>query len=163
MIWTTKDGTKMKISEMSVSHIENVIRYLKRNPKRKFVFTSDFEMNGDIADFMTENYDNIADGNTSTEELWQDFDEYYKVRSEDRLVLLNVDDSDSTGDTGNDNQVDDDWITIHPDNSGPEILSSPEIEPYPIRNPDGEGNIGGEVEGINPPEGWTPGGIEGGG
>lgn len=30
-IWTTKDGRKLSITEMSTSHIQNTIKYLERN------------------------------------------------------------------------------------------------------------------------------------
>ena len=30
--WETKDHRKIKISDMEISHIENTIKYLKRNP-----------------------------------------------------------------------------------------------------------------------------------
>lgn len=48
----------------------------------------------------------------------------------------------------------DDWITIHP-HKNPETLPSPEVEPVPVKNPEG-----GKPK---PPEGWRPGGLEGGG
>ena len=60
----------------------------------------------------------------------------------------------------------DDLITIHP-HSNPETLPSPEVEPITIKNPEGQGEDGeGEDEDeegkITTPEGFHPGGPEGG-
>jgi hypothetical protein len=48
----------------------------------------------------------------------------------------------------------DDFITVHP-RKNLETLPSPEVEPITVKNPEG-----GKPE---PPEGWHPGGPEGGG
>jgi len=61
------------------------------------------------------------------------------------------------------------FITVHPHNRGPEYLPSPEIEPQSINKSDVEfPNEAKETEQkkegkIQPPEGWRPGGVEGGG
>ena len=51
-------------------------------------------------------------------------------------------------------QPDNDWITIHPGIESPEVLPNPEIEPVSIPDPEGKKP--------EPPEGWHPGGPEGG-
>lgn len=52
-------------------------------------------------------------------------------------------------------------ITIHPHRKGPEYLPSPEIEPLSVKIPKEEDKEGKGPP--TPPEGWRPGGIEGGG
>lgn len=47
---------------------------------------------------------------------------------------------------------DSDLITIHPGQSSPETLPSPETEPHTIKK---------ESQAPQPPEGWRPGGPEG--
>ena len=52
-------------------------------------------------------------------------------------------------------------ITIHPNPKGPEYLPSPEIEPISVKIPKEEDKEGKGPP--KPPEGFQPGGIEGGG
>jgi hypothetical protein len=59
--------------------------------------------------------------------------------------------------------------TIHPNPKGPEHLPSPETEPISFKTPskgveeEGDSIDSEEKNHLNPPEGWRPGGPEGGG
>lgn len=109
----------------------------------------------EIAEFYEENFDAIADGEVSTEPLWEDYqEEFGRFESGEQLIRQKENPDDSMAVVSDDVPTDDDWITIHPDNKGPEYLPSPEIEPYSIENPEGGSS--------DPPEGWAPGGPEGG-
>ena len=35
MVWTTRDGTRMKLSEMTESHLENALAFVERSLKRQ--------------------------------------------------------------------------------------------------------------------------------
>ena len=59
--WTMKDGNKIDIDEMSISHLRNTLKMLVRNSqKRKKVV--EFKLNGDVA----------QDFNSS----WEDYDDW---------------------------------------------------------------------------------------
>lgn len=118
---------------------------------------AELEALDEIADFYVDNFDAIADGEVSTEPLWEDYQEEFGRQKSEGQIIRNKDNSDdfTAVDDNDGNQPDgDDLITIHPDNKGPEYLPNPEVEPYSIENPEG-----GSPE---PPEGWAPGGPEGG-
>lgn len=118
---------------------------------------AELEAIDEIADFYVDNFDAIADGEVFTEPLWEEYqEEFGRQKSGEQTIRHNTNSDDlAVIDESDDNQAaTDDWITIHPDDKGPEYLPNPEVEPYSIENPEG-----GSPE---PPEGWAPGGPEGG-
>jgi hypothetical protein len=69
------------------------------------------------------------------------------------LPTESTDVTDAVPDDIPEDPADQPWITIHPGNT-PETLPPIEVEPYSIPNPEGGPP--------KPPEGWHPGGPEGG-
>ncbi len=59
--WTMKDGNKIDIDEMSISHLRNTLKMIVRNSQKRKK-TVEFKLNGDIA----------QDFNSS----WEDYDDW---------------------------------------------------------------------------------------
>jgi hypothetical protein len=64
--WTMKNGQKINVDDMDITHLRNTLKMIIRNSQKRVV-TPKFQLNGDIATMMVDDaYD---------EELYEEADE----------------------------------------------------------------------------------------
>ena len=61
--WTMRDGQKIDIDEMSLSHLRNTLKMIVRNNERRRMLSATFKLNGDIAQNFNEMQDDIDEEN----------------------------------------------------------------------------------------------------
>ena len=63
--WTMRDGQKIDIDEMSLSHLRNTLKMIVRNNERRRMLSATFKLNGDIA----QDFNDMQDSHEE-DDLW---------------------------------------------------------------------------------------------
>jgi len=63
--WTMRDGQKIDIDEMSLSHLRNTLKMIVRNNESRRMLSATFKLNGDIAQDFNDMQDSYEE-----DDLW---------------------------------------------------------------------------------------------